>query len=58
MVRQTLSLLGPKVLAGRMVREYVDRLYAPAAQTHRALTPDTARDLAAWKTWVRAAWPA
>ncbi|OYP15310.1 glycogen phosphorylase [Streptomyces sp. FBKL.4005] len=57
MVRQTLSLLGPKVLAGRMVREYVDRLYAPAAQTHRALTPDTARDLAAWKTRVRAAWP-
>ncbi|MBL1086721.1 alpha-glucan family phosphorylase [Streptomyces actinomycinicus] len=56
MVRQTLSLLGPKVLAGRMVREYVDRLYAPAAQAHRALTPDTARDLAQWKARVRAAW--
>ncbi|MEU0335490.1 glycosyltransferase family 1 protein [Streptomyces sp. NPDC006193] len=58
MVRQTLSLLGPKVLAGRMVREYVDRLYTPAAQAHRALTPDTARDLAEWKARVRAAWPA
>ncbi|UFR02184.1 glycosyltransferase family 1 protein [Streptomyces sp. Go40/10] len=57
MVRQTLSLLGPKVLAGRMVREYVDRLYAPAAQAHRALTPDTARDLAEWKSRVRSAWP-
>ncbi|MEU3528467.1 glycosyltransferase family 1 protein [Streptomyces sp. NPDC038707] len=57
MVRRTLSLLGPKVLAGRMVREYVDRLYAPAARAHRALTPDTARDLAAWKSRVRAAWP-
>ncbi|MGW2421919.1 glycosyltransferase family 1 protein [Streptomyces sp. NPDC001709] len=57
MVRQTLSLLGPKVLAGRMVREYVDRLYVPAAQAHRALTPDTASDLAAWKSRVRAAWP-
>ncbi|WP_053662850.1 alpha-glucan family phosphorylase [Streptomyces sp. MMG1121] len=57
MVRQTLTLLGPKVLAGRMVREYVDRLYAPAAQAHRALTPDTARVLAEWKTRVRAAWP-
>ncbi|MFF8402070.1 glycosyltransferase family 1 protein [Streptomyces sp. NPDC014846] len=57
MVRQTLTLLGPKVLAGRMVREYVDRLYAPAAQAHRALTPDTARDLAEWKSRVRAAWP-
>ncbi|MFD8389937.1 glycosyltransferase family 1 protein [Streptomyces sp. NPDC059680] len=56
MVRQTLTLLGPKVLAGRMVREYVDRLYVPAAQAHRALTPDTAGDLAAWKVRVRAAW--
>ncbi|MFJ4524752.1 glycosyltransferase family 1 protein [Streptomyces sp. NPDC088810] len=56
MVRQTLSLLGPKVLAGRMVREYVDRLYVPAAQAHRALTPDTASELAAWKARVRAAW--
>ncbi|MFJ3249522.1 glycosyltransferase family 1 protein [Streptomyces sp. NPDC086782] len=56
MVRRTLSLLGPKVLAGRMVREYVERLYAPAAQAHRALGPDAARELAAWKARVRAAW--
>ncbi|MEU2061580.1 glycosyltransferase family 1 protein [Streptomyces sp. NPDC013455] len=56
MVRQTLALLGPKVLAGRMVREYVDRLYAPAARAHRTLTPDTARDLAEWKARTRAAW--
>lgn len=58
MVRQTITHLGPKVLAGRMVREYVERLYTPAAQAHRALDPDTARDLAAWKAKVRAAWPA
>ncbi|MFJ4696394.1 glycosyltransferase family 1 protein [Streptomyces sp. NPDC088766] len=58
MVRQTLTHLGPKVLAGRMVREYVERLYTPAAQAHRALDPDAARDLAAWKAKVRAAWPA
>ncbi|MFF4752025.1 alpha-glucan family phosphorylase [Streptomyces sp. NPDC002514] len=56
MVRQTLTLLGPKVLAGRMVREYVERLYTPAAHAHRALTPDAARELAAWKARVRAAW--
>ncbi|MFF8194781.1 glycosyltransferase family 1 protein [Streptomyces bobili] len=56
MVRQTITLLGPKVLAGRMVREYVERLYTPAAQAHRALDPDAARDLAAWKAKVRAAW--
>ncbi|GHE11138.1 alpha-glucan family phosphorylase [Streptomyces alanosinicus] len=57
MVRQTLTLLGPKVLAGRMVREYVERLYVPAAQAHRALTADAARELAEWKARVRAAWP-
>ncbi|EST33274.1 alpha-glucan family phosphorylase [Streptomyces roseochromogenus] len=57
MVRQTLTLLGPKVLAGRMVREYVERLYVPAARAHRVLTPDAARELAEWKTRVRVAWP-
>ncbi|MEU4494511.1 alpha-glucan family phosphorylase [Streptomyces sp. NBC_00210] len=57
MVRRTLSTLGPKVLAGRMVREYVERLYAPAAQAHRALDADTARELSAWKARVRVAWP-
>ncbi|MFF9207042.1 MULTISPECIES: glycosyltransferase family 1 protein [unclassified Streptomyces] len=58
MVRQTLTHLGPKVLAGRMVREYVERLYTPAAQAHRAMTPDVARELAEWKSRVRGAWPA
>ncbi|MFF3496112.1 alpha-glucan family phosphorylase [Streptomyces sp. NPDC002795] len=57
MVRQTLTHLGPKLLAGRMVRAYVDELYAPAAGSARALTPDAARDLAAWKARVRAGWP-
>ncbi|MGW2641009.1 DUF3417 domain-containing protein, partial [Streptomyces sp. NPDC001348] len=56
MVRQTLTLLGPKVLAGRMVREYVERLYTPAAQAGLVLTPDAAEELAAWKTRVRTAW--
>ncbi|AZQ73646.1 glycosyltransferase family 1 protein [Streptomyces luteoverticillatus] len=58
MVRRTLATLGPKVLAGRMVREYVERLYAPAAEAHRSLDPIAARELAAWKARVRAAWPA
>ncbi|MFJ9135506.1 MULTISPECIES: glycosyltransferase family 1 protein [unclassified Streptomyces] len=57
MVRQTLTHLGPKVLAGRMVREYVERLYAPAAHAHRSLTADAARELAGWKARVRSAWP-
>ncbi|MEV5977061.1 alpha-glucan family phosphorylase [Streptomyces sp. NPDC052114] len=57
MVRGTLTRLGPKVLAGRMVREYVERLYVPAARAHRALDPAAAGELAAWKARVRAAWP-
>ncbi|PRH78913.1 DUF3417 domain-containing protein [Streptomyces solincola] len=56
MVRHTLADLGPKVLAGRMVREYVEKLYAPAAQAHRALDVPGAAELAAWKSRVRAAW--
>ncbi|MFE6663817.1 alpha-glucan family phosphorylase [Streptomyces sp. NPDC057697] len=57
MVRRTLGALGPKVLAGRMVCEYVERLYAPAALARRALDPGTARALADWKARIRAAWP-
>ncbi|MFJ4964198.1 alpha-glucan family phosphorylase [Streptomyces sp. NPDC088729] len=57
MVRSTLVNLGPKVLAGRMVREYVERLYAPAARSRRALAPQVAQGLAEWKARVRAAWP-
>ncbi|MFI1015490.1 alpha-glucan family phosphorylase [Streptomyces sp. NPDC020965] len=57
MVRRTLANLGPKVLAGRMVREYVELLYAPAARAHRALDTATARELAEWKARVRASWP-
>ncbi|NED89829.1 glycosyltransferase family 1 protein, partial [Streptomyces sp. SID11233] len=56
MVRRTLTGLGPKVLAGRMVRGYVEDLYAPAARAHRALTPEAAGQLAAWKAKVRGSW--
>ncbi|WP_300459439.1 alpha-glucan family phosphorylase [uncultured Nocardioides sp.] len=59
MVRHTLKSLGPKVLATRMVRDYVRQLYAPAAATARALNSDYAGavDLAAWKRRVLEAWP-
>ncbi len=61
MVKHTLRTLGPKVLASRMLREYVTRLYMPAALSSRAVDADdfaVARDLAAWKKRVRAEWPA
>jgi starch phosphorylase len=58
MVRHTLKSLGPKVLSTRMVREYVDRLYSPAAVASRAMNDDYAgaAELAAWKSRVRAGW--
>jgi starch phosphorylase len=61
MVRHTLATLGPKVQATRMVAEYVERLYAPAASLGRRLAADSlagAKELAAWKQKVRAQWPA
>lgn len=58
MIRDTLSGLGPKVLASRMVRDYVTDLYAPASVSAAALEPaGAAEDLGAWKRRVRAAWP-
>jgi starch phosphorylase len=59
MVRHTISSLGPKVLATRMVADYVNELYAPAARSSRELGEDKlagARELATWKTRVRAGW--
>jgi starch phosphorylase len=60
MVRHTLQTTGPKVLASRMVRDYVHQLYAPAAKASRALSGsgyDPARELAGWRSQVSAAWP-
>ncbi|WP_182111633.1 MULTISPECIES: alpha-glucan family phosphorylase [unclassified Actinotalea] len=60
MVRHTLATLGPKVQATRMVGDYVQRLYTPAAVAGRALNGDGfpgAKELAAWKQHVRASWP-
>ncbi|SEE40990.1 alpha-glucan family phosphorylase [Jiangella alba] len=58
-LRHTLTTLGPKVQATRMVRDYVERLYRPAAQAGRTLNADFdgAVSLADWKEQVRAAWP-
>jgi glycogen phosphorylase len=60
MVRHTLKSLGPQVLASRMVRDYVAKLYAPAAAASRRLAADYyagAKELAAWRSHVLAAWP-
>jgi starch phosphorylase len=59
-VRHTLATLSPELSADRMVREYVERLYCPAAAAEAVLSAqhaEAARALAAWKARVRAAWP-
>jgi starch phosphorylase len=60
MIRHTLRTLGPKVLATRMVKEYTERLYAPASLAGEQLAQDNfrgARELAQWKHYVRDQWP-
>jgi starch phosphorylase len=65
MVRHTLMELGPKVLASRMVRDYTEKYYAPAAQSLRKTVEPgasgqpfgAARDLAAYRLRVQEAWP-
>ncbi len=66
MVGHTLRALGPRVQASRMVREYVEGLYVPAARASHELrgapaaagqpSYAPARDLAAWKLRVTRAW--
>ena len=59
MVRHTLKSLGPKVLASRMVQDYVQELYAPAATSARRIEDGDAEAdrLARWKEAIRRAWP-
>jgi starch phosphorylase len=59
MVRHTLQTLGPKVLASRMVRDYVHQLYTPAAVASRSLAAQSfapARQLAQWRADVTGRW--
>ncbi|PID51041.1 MAG: glycogen phosphorylase [Propionibacteriales bacterium] len=58
MVRDTISGLGPKVLASRMVRDYVTKLYTPAATASASFSSNgVAGEVARWKQRVRGAWP-
>ncbi|RDH74112.1 glycosyltransferase family 1 protein [Mycolicibacterium moriokaense] len=66
MVRHTLEVLGPKVLASRMVRDYTEKYYAPAAQSlRRTVQPSddngvpfgAAEELAAYRQRAHDAWP-
>ncbi|MBI5161755.1 MAG: alpha-glucan family phosphorylase [Micrococcales bacterium] len=58
-IRHTLATLSPELSADRMVREYVERLYLPAAAAQRRVSAQKyrpARELAAWVQRMSAAW--
>jgi starch phosphorylase len=60
MVRHTLTTLSPKVLATRMVIDYVEKLYAPAAASARLMRGSdfaAAKQLSAWRKRTVGAWP-
>ncbi|MGZ8802106.1 MAG: alpha-glucan family phosphorylase, partial [Mycobacterium sp.] len=71
MVRHILQVLGPKVLASRMVRDYTEKYYVPAARSlRRSIEPGrsgagefsapfgAARELAEYRYRAERAWPA
>jgi starch phosphorylase len=60
MIKHTMSHLGPAVSAERMLKDYVNVLYRPAAVAGRRAGADNfaeAKALATWISRVRAAWP-
>jgi starch phosphorylase len=60
MAKRSISTILAQYRASRMVEDYVQKFYAPASSAHERLTSDghrTAREIAAWKARVRAAWP-
>jgi len=59
-IRHTLATLSPALSADRMVKEYVNRLYIPAASSESVISASSyapARELAEWKSRLKAAWP-
>ncbi|MDQ3645733.1 MAG: alpha-glucan family phosphorylase [Actinomycetota bacterium] len=58
-MKSSISSLGALVSADRMVRDYVDTLYGPAAAQGRVMSAEgyrRARGLAAWKAHIRDTW--
>lgn len=59
MAKNSIASILPRFSASRMLEEYVSRFYLPAAKRGRLFASQgfaAARELAAWKARVRAAW--
>jgi len=59
-MKHSLRTLGPQVEASRMLRDYVDNMYEPAARHDTRMRAEgyaRSRSFAAWRQWVTNAWP-
>ena len=60
MMKESIKVLAPAFSGDRMVKQYAERFYLPAADHYGRSSADgfaEARELAAWKAKVREAWP-
>jgi starch phosphorylase len=58
-IKASMSGLGPFITADRMLRDYIERLYEPAARQGKEMSTEAfarTRQLATWKSRVREAW--
>jgi starch phosphorylase len=60
MAKRSIATIMPRFNMQRMITEYAQKFYAPAAAQYRRYSPNgyaAATQLAGWKNKVRAAWP-
>jgi starch phosphorylase len=60
LMRESIRSVTPEFNSHRMVKEYTERLYVPAAQAYREFSQSdcaAASDLSQWKTRIRKDWP-
>jgi starch phosphorylase len=60
LMRESIRSVTPAFNTHRMVKEYAERLYEPAAKAHTALAADSGKkavDLSKWKDNIRKHWP-
>src|SRR5213595_1164297 len=60
LMRESIRSVTPVFNTQRMVKEYTERLYIPAAKSHETFSRDScgpATELSKWKTQIRKDWP-
>lgn len=59
-MKESIRVLAPAFSGDRMVKQYTERFYLPAAQQYKRLAADgfaKAKEISAWKQRVRDVWP-